>query len=223
MSLLLEFLKKSAEKATELLFPTRAICMGCDSAAGFENEWFCDECRTQLARRWLGAFPEPDMDGAAAAYHYAGPAGGAVRNLKYRGVLKLAKPMAQDMLRACEQIQPIGAEMVVPVPMHPKRLKQRGYNQSEELARQIAEELGIPCENGLIRVRDTVQQARLDGEERRKNLKDAFQAQPCVAGWRVLLVDDVYTSGETARECARALRAGGAISVSFLSYAKGDS
>ena len=112
-------LRIAGARAAELLFPSRAICMGCGSAAGFEWEWFCDDCRRQLARRWLGAFPEPKLDGAAAAYHYAGPAGGAVRNLKYRSVTKLAAPMARDMLRACEQIQPIGAEMVVPVPMHP--------------------------------------------------------------------------------------------------------
>lgn len=207
--------------AKGLMFPTRAVCMGCGSLAGFEMEWICPECRRQLARRWIGAFPEPKLDGAAAAYHYAGPAGNVVRNLKYRDVMTLARPMAERMLAALEQIQPVGAEMVVPVPMHPKRQKHRGYNQSELLAREVAALLEVPCEIGLIRVRDTVQQARLDAEARRKNLKDAFRAEPCVSGWRVLLVDDVYTTGETARECARALREGGAITVSYLAYAKG--
>lgn len=204
------------------MFPTRAVCMGCGTAAGFESEWLCDDCRKLLARRWIGAFPDPKLDGAAAAYHYAGPAGGMVRNFKYRNVTALAEPMAKSMISALEQIQPVGAEMVVPVPMHPKRLKRKGYNQSELLAKEIAAMLEVPCENGLVRVRDTLQQARLEGDERRKNLKDAFRAEPCVSGWRVLLVDDVYTTGETARECARALRQGGAISVSFLAYAKGE-
>ena len=203
------------------MFPARAVCMGCGSAAGFETEWVCPECRKLLARRWIGAFPERKLDGAAAAYHYGGPAGGVVRNMKYRNVTALAKPMAEAMLLALEQIQPVGAEMVVPVPMHPKRRKHRGYNQSELLAKEIAAALEVPCENGLIRIRDTVQQARLEADERRRNLQDAFRAEPCVAGWRVLLVDDVYTTGETARECAKALREGGAISVSFLAYAKG--
>lgn len=219
---ILRFLIKGFwDDAMSLMFPTRAVCMGCGSAAGFETEWVCPECRKLLARRWVGAFPEPKLDGAAAAYHYGGPAGGVVRNLKYRGVTALAKPMAEEMLRALEQIQPVGAEMVVPVPMHPKRKKHRGYNQSELLAKEIAAALDVPCENGLIRIRDTVQQARLEADERRLNLKDAFRAEPCVSGWRVLLVDDVYTTGETARECAKALREGGAISVSFLAYAKG--
>lgn len=222
MELFLDKLKQLVESAMRLMFPRKAVCMGCGTMAGFEHDWFCDDCRQQLARRWIGAFPESKLDGAAAAYHYAGPAGGAVRNFKYRGVTVLAEPMAKDMLRALEQIQPVGAEMVVPVPMHPKRIRERGFNQSELLAKEIASALDVPCENGLIRIRDTVQQARLEGDERRKNLKDAFRAEPCVSGWRVLLVDDVYTTGETARECARALREGGAISVSFLSYAKGD-
>lgn len=213
--------KRFFDDAMGLMFPTRAVCMGCGSAAGFETEWVCPECREVLARRWIGAFPEAKLDGAAAAYHYGGPAGGVVRNLKYRSVTTLAKPMAEEMLRALEQIQPVGAEMVVPVPMHSKRQKHRGYNQSELLAKEIAAALEVPCENGLVRIRDTVQQARLEGEARRLNLKDAFRAEPCVAGWRVLLVDDVYTTGETARECARALKEGGAISVSFLAYAKG--
>ena len=219
----MERLKRIADDALWLMFPKKAVCMGCGSAAGFETEWLCPDCRKLMAMRWQGAFPETKLDGAAAAYHYAGPAGGVVRHFKYLGVTALAKPMAKDMLRALEQIQPVGAEMVVPVPMHPNRLRRRGYNQSELLAEEIALALDVPCEAGLVRLRDTVQQARLEGDERRKNLKDAFRAEPCVSGWRVLLVDDVYTTGETARECARALRAGGAISVSFLSYAKGDS
>lgn len=213
--------RKLSEKPLNLIFPKRAVCMGCGSAAGFEQEWLCDDCRKKLAQRWLGAFPESRLDGSAAAYHYGGPSGGVVRNFKYHGVKKLAEPMTKDMLRALEQIQPIGAELVVPVPMHRRRQKQRGYNQSELLAREIAKALNLPCENGLVRTRNTVQQAKLEGESRRKNLKDAFRAEPCVAGKHILLVDDVYTTGETARECARALREGGAVSVSFLSYAKG--
>ena len=222
LSAIRSWIKRLVDVVQQLVFPSRAVCMGCGSAAGFETEWICPDCRKVMARRWIGAFPESKLDGAAAAYHYAGPAGGVVRNFKYRGVTVLAQPMAESMIRALEQIQPVGAEMIVPVPMHSKRLRRRRYNQSELLAKEIAAALEVPCENGLVRVRDTMQQARLQGDERRKNLKDAFCAEPCVSGWRVLLVDDVYTTGETARQCAEALRKGGAISVSFLAYAKGE-
>lgn len=213
--------QKVKEGLLGLIFPKRAICMGCGSAAGFERDWLCEDCRKKLARQWIGAFPEAQLNGAAAAYHYGGPAGGVVRNLKYRGILKLAEPMVKDMLRACDQIQPIGAELVVPVPMHAKRLRRRGFNQSEVLARALAEGLNLPFENGLVRTRNTVQQAKLKGEARRKNLKDAFRAESSVSGRRVLLVDDVYTTGETARQCAKALRDAGAVSVSFIAYTKG--
>ena len=105
--------------------------------------------------------------------------------------------------------------------MHPKRLKQRGFNHAEVLARAMAARLEMPYEDVIVRTRNTVQQARLEGEERLNNLKDAFEADGSVRGRRILLVDDVYTTGETARECAIALLAAGARSVSFLAYAKG--
>ena len=99
------------------LYPKRALCMGCDSAAGFTGrDWLCEDCARALAKRWLGAFPDSRLDGSAAAYHYGGAAGGMVRNLKYRGIHGLAGPMGQDMLRAYSAICPTGAEVVAEVP-----------------------------------------------------------------------------------------------------------
>ena len=214
-------LKRMGARLLELIYPRTAVCMGCGSAAGMDQPWLCPDCRKTLARRWVGAFPEPKLDGAAAAYYYHGPAGGVVRRMKYGGVRGLAELMADDMMRAYERILPTGAEVVTAVPMHPKRLKQRGFNHAEVLARAMAARLEMPYEDVIVRTRNTVQQARLEGEERQNNLKDAFEADGPVRGRRILLVDDVYTTGETARECAIALRAAGARSVSFLSYAKG--
>ena len=214
-------LKNAGARLLELIYPRTAVCMGCGSAAGMEQPWLCSDCRAALARRWVGAFPEPKLDGAAAAYSYHGPAGSVVRRMKYDGVKGLAELMADDMLRAYERILPTGAELVTEVPMHPKRLRERGFNHAEVLARAVAAQLELPYENVIVRTRNTVQQARLEGEERLNNLKDAFEADGSAQNRRVLLVDDVYTTGETARECAIALRAAGARSVSFLSYAKG--
>ena len=131
------------------------------------------------------------MDGMAVAYRYAGPAGGMVRALKYRSVTGLAEMMASDMLRAYEQIQPTGAEVICAVPMHKKRLRRRGFNQSELLARQIAKALNLPYEPLLVRTRNTSQQARLHGAARRQNLSGAFAANPAAAGRRVLMTEDV--------------------------------
>lgn len=214
-------MRRLLSRLADLVWPKRAVCMGCGSMAGFERDWMCEDCRRALAKNWLGAFPEEKLQGAAAAYHYRGPAGGAVRRLKFGSVRGLAEPMVRDMLRAYEQITPTGAEIVVPVPMHPKRLRQRGFNQSEVLAAGIAKGLDLPMSMALVRLRNTEQQSKLEDDARRTVLKDAFCAEDSVAGRRVLLVDDVYTTGATARECAKALRAAGALSVSLLVYAKG--
>lgn len=209
------------KKLLDLVFPKNAVCMGCGSKAGFEGEWLCPACRRALAKNWKGAFQEDKLDGSAAAYQYGGPAGSVVRYMKYIGVLELTDMMTDDMLRAWNQVLPADVEMVVPVPMHPRRLRTRGFNQSEVLAKSVAEKLNLPCENALIRTRNTVQQARLTGKARKKNLKDAFRAEDFVNGKWVLLVDDVYTTGTTAHECAAALRAAGARYVSYLAYTIG--
>ena len=205
----------------ELIYPKRAVCMGCGSAAGHERGWLCQECRESLAKHWLGVFQDTALDGCAAAYRYHGPAGSIVRNMKYRGVAALAEPMAEHMVRAYYFLLPTGDDLVIAVPMHPKRKRLRGFNHAELLARAVAGQLSLPFADALTRTKNTVQQARLEDEDRRRNLKDSFAAGEEVRGRRVLLVDDVYTTGATAQECARALRAAGAVSVTFLGFAKG--
>lgn len=209
------------ERMLDWIYPKKAVCMGCNSAVGFGQPWLCDGCRRALARRWIGAYSVPGLDGMAVAYYYQGPAGSVVRNMKFRGVTDLTALMVQDMLRACRQIQPLGADLVVPVPMHPRRLRRRGFNHAELLAQGVAAGLALPFENVLIRTRNTPQQSQLEDEARRKNLEGAFCADESVRGKRVLLVDDVYTTGETARQCAAALRSAGAASVSLLVYTMG--
>lgn len=112
----------------------------------------------------------------------------------------------------------IKLELAIPVPLHPTRLKRRGFNQSLELARLPAKRLGIPLDHGaLVRVRDTVPQMLLSKKERSTNLDGAFLADPArVRGKRVLLVDDVVTTGSTLREAVKALLAAGALSVDAL-------
>lgn len=211
--------RRLAAALRDLVYPRRAVCMGCGTQIGFEEDWICPECRQELAKSWVGAYPPPKgIEGAAYAYAYRGAAAGIVQHMKYSGIHRLAAFMGGDMARAYRFLEPTGADCVVPVPMHAKRLRQRGYNHAERLARDVAERLGLPCVNALERVRNTVQQARLDEHARRRNLKDAFALRESVAGRRVLLVDDVCTTGTTARTCAKALKAGGAKSVYLLCY-----
>lgn len=205
----------------DLLYPRRARCMGCGSQVGCLRDWLCEDCRQALARSRMGACRDSALDGMAAVYSYHGPAGGMVRNLKFAGVKLLAKPMAADMAEAERAMEPTGIELVVPVPMHPRRRRRRGFNHSELLARGVAEKLNLPYADALVRTRHTVQQSVLEGAARRTNLRNAFECRVDLTGRRVLLVDDVYTTGTTARECAKALRKAGARNVYLLAYSAG--
>lgn len=205
----------------DLLFPKRANCMGCGAATGCREDWVCPSCRQDMAQSWVGAeMPPRGIDAVAYAYVYRGAAAGIVRRLKYSGVGQLAAFMGEDMVRAHRFIEPTGADCVTCVPMHKKRRKRRGYNHAELLARDVAARLNLPYIEALERTRNTKQQARLDDHARRINLKDAFRVTGPVAGRRILLVDDVCTTGSTARACAKALKSAGAARVFLLCYTR---
>ena len=208
-----------------LFFPSRANCVGCDCGAGFAGEWLCDDCRKELARLWLGARATPEVkgiEGSAYAYYYAGPVKGMVRTMKYRGAHKLAEPMAADMARAYAALLPTGADCIVAVPMHPRRLHARGFNNAEKLARGVGERTGLEYLDALSRTRYTRQQARLSRAVRIDNMHGAFACDGRVKGRRVVLVDDVCTTGATATACVAALRQAGAKAVYLLCYARAD-
>ena len=216
-----EGLKRAARALLELIYPIRAECMGCGAKTGFERDWLCEDCRQALANRWVGAATPPEgglIDGAAYGYFYGGPAGGLVRNLKYRGVARLAEPMGARMVAAFTGLQPAHIDCVTPVPMHVRRVRKRGVNQALLLAREVADGLQLPLEEALVRTRNTLQQARLDEAKRMHNLDGAFAVAGDVAGKRVLLVDDVCTTGATANACAEALLKEGASAVLLVCF-----
>jgi ComF family protein len=115
------------------------------------------------------------------------------------------------------------SDVLVPVPLHPRRLRERGFNQSALLAEEIGRRAGrLACAEALVRRRDTVPQAGLSAASRRRNVEDAFavRRRARVAGRVVTLVDDLVTTGATARACARALRGAGAAEVRLLTVAR---
>lgn len=138
----------------------------------------------------------------------------AIHRYKYRDNLPLAKPLGQLLV---EQIPPGSAhchDMVIPVPLHRSRLRRRGYNQALELARPVAKALALPLESQLLhRLRATPAQQGLPLRKRTSNLRGAFHCKGALAGQRVLLVDDVMTSGATVTECCLTLRQAGATDV----------
>ena len=216
-----ERIQSGLKALVRLVYPVRAVCMGCGTKAGFTRDWLCEDCRQEMASRWVGVAPPPGgglIDGAAYGYHYGGPAAGLVRNLKYRGVARLAEPMGARMVAAFAGLQPAHIDCVVPVPMHIRRQRRRGCNHALLLARAVAEGMSLPVAEAITRTRNTRQQARLSDEERLHNLDGAFAVTSDVAGKRVLLVDDVCTTGATANACAAALLEGGAEAVQLLCF-----
>ncbi len=224
-----------ASAAIDLLFPKR--CVGCDR----EGAFLCQECLADLPRLeppfcflcgqpgrlmmrlCLSCWERPlEIDGIRAPYRMDGAVREAVHALKYQYVRALA-PTLGHLLAEFVVSSDLSADVLVPVPLHPRRERNRGYNQSSLLARETGKIVGLPVEDrSLRRLRATASQAQsADQEERRANVADAFAAEAAlVQGRRVLLVDDVCTTGATLEACAMALKEAGAVSVWGLALAR---
>jgi ComF family protein len=144
----------------------------------------------------------------------------AIHHFKYSNVQGLAIPLGRLMGQYWEK-SPLPAEIIIPVPLHTDRLRERGYNQAALLARELGKSIGLPVsENSLGRVRATRPQVDLNAPERKENVRDAFRCSNTeLKERRVLLVDDVCTTGATLEACSSALRQVGARSVWALTLA----
>jgi len=208
------------------------VCRSCLGApAPFEAEFYCVSCRTPFQN----AFPLDEQGRCAlcrngvrgfdAAYCF-GAYEGVLRKLihlyKYGKVRTLADPLGVLLLRALPRDERF--EMVTPVPLHWRRRWHRGFNQAELLARIVARHRGVPAAGVLRRVRATSAQAGLSNTNRRRNVRAAFRCRnSCmVKGRRILLIDDVMTTGSTAAACALALKRAGAARIVLLTVARVD-
>ena len=217
---------------TDLFFPPR--CVGC-ARAGFV---FCHQCAQAVApvvdpicphcgrpQRQPVSLCQSCQDRGWDVFQFIRPATifrdplrPAIHALKYLGQPELAAPLARYLIAVAQQ--PPWREVlpeidgVVPVPLHAQRLAERGYNQSALLAGAFAQHMGLPlAESWLSRARQTRSQVGLNAAERQQNVADAFSADSVVAGKRLLLIDDVFTTGATLAACAQALRQAGAVAV----------
>ena len=153
-----------------------------------------------------------------ALFDYGFPANRLIQRLKYREHLALAPLLGELLARRLQGELP---DVWLPMPLHARRLQERGFNQAVEIARELSARTGIPMQAGWAeRVRDTPPQAGLKREARRKNLRGAFACRGEVAGLHVGIVDDVMTTGSTLDELARALMAAGAREVSCVVVAR---
>jgi ComF family protein len=161
----------------------------------------------------------PHRRGAVAAFEYGGALATAIARSKYHDRPEIASGLGLLLAataRPC--VGPDAADQVVPVPLHPRRLAQRGYNQAALLAAPVARALTVRmATRAVARVRDTPRQATLDRAARLLNMQGSFVAnRSLVQGSRILLVDDVRTTGATLQSCAEALQEAGARAVLAL-------
>ncbi len=156
-----------------------------------------------------------------SAVYFEGVLREAVHRLKYYGRTILAEPLG-DLMAVYWTQHPMPADVIVPVPLHTARLRERGYNQAALLAREMARQVGLALnEQTLVRQRATASQVKLDARQRRENVHDAFRCSgDALTGKQVLLIDDVCTTGATLAACAVALHEGGARSVQALTLAR---
>lgn len=199
-----------------LLFPDR--CAGC----GALGELLCGACRAGLQPYPSGG-PIAGLDGVEVAHLYGGALRPAIHALKYRGRRRVAAPLG-DLMAAHLWAHPLRADALLPVPLHPTRQRERGYNQSELLAERVGAACGLPIiRGGLERVRATTKQAQQKSAlSRRENVRGAFVWRGAHLPRHIILIDDVLTTGATLIACAEALRAAGTVEVRALALARSN-
>jgi ComF family protein len=219
----------------DLLFPQccvgcqregELLCCACSSAAPRLQPPLCQHCGLPMANgsslcRDCCTHPLK-LDGLRSVFYFEGVIRQSVHDLKYSNLRALAMPLAQLMGEYLETV-PFPGEILVPVPLHRRRLKERGYNQSALLAHELGRLVNLPVlEGSLVRLRDTPPQARTtSAEERRRNMADAFTcADLRLKEKEVILIDDVATTGATLEAAAEALRKAGTSSVWALTLAR---
>ena len=217
----------------DLLFPPK--CGGCQTAGSLwcetcraavkliEPPW-CEKCGQMLAADGLCASCQAhplQIEKIRSVALFDGVLRQAIHRFKYERLSGMAEPFGA-MLADYWRAEQLAADRVIPVPLHSSRERDRGYNQSELLARQLARRVNVPLSGkGLRRTRATAVQMTLNAAQRRENVAGAFECvEPRVRGARVIIVDDVGTTGATLDACAQAVLKAGAASVMGLTLAR---
>jgi ComF family protein len=222
VSILPQPLAATLDHLAGILLPGSCLLCGADAGRGL----ICAGCRADLPPAPSPACPQcgeatthgercgaclkdpPAFARTVALFRYEFPVDRIIHALKYAHRLPVAAWLGDRLAAALADDPP---ELVVPLPLHPERLRERGFNQSAEIARALARRLARPLEiHAVERTRATPPQAGLPLKERSGNVRGAFECCSDLGGRSVLLVDDVMTSGATLRECARVLRLHGA-------------
>lgn len=206
---------KACDECASLLSPVaEPTCLKCGAQIFDEEKEFCQDC-TNKTRSYVRGFP---------ALNYEGDIMDSVAAFKYHGKKIYSHFFAEEIVtRHGQMIEELDIEALVPVPVHKRKLKKRGYNQAEVLAHSLSKKLGIPVDSELIvRNINTLPQKKLNDIEREQNLKCAFiSTDKRVQYNRVMLVDDIYTTGATVEACTQVLIGRGIKDVYYTSICIG--
>ncbi len=203
------------------------ICQGCWGKISPYNGPLCQICGKPLVSEVSITCSECISDKPAFKYArsfglYEGTLKEAINLYKYHGIKRLSRPLSHLLLRMNPAPSWWEVDVILPVPLHKRKLRQREFNQSALLAKYIGRQLGIPviltC---LIKLRDTLPQVELSGEDRKKNVRGTFgiRNKGLIQGKNLLLMDDVFTTGATVRECCRVLKKAGAGDIYVITLA----
>ena len=200
----------------------KTICESCHASLPRLAEPYCSICARPNSPQVCGGCRTAPLHlkGIRAPYLMEGAIREAVHDLKFRNP-RASAPCLGRLLSRYFLEKPLPAGFLVPVPLHRRRLRQRGYNQSALLAKDLAKRVGIPVSEGtLVRIKDNPPQVSLDRAQRMENVEGSFECGDDVKGKAILLVDDVATTGSTLSACGAALKEGGAASVWALVLAR---
>lgn len=240
--------KRIIDKVLEWIFPSDIYCICCGNLINsgkkyslcddcirdldWVNEFECEKCGVKLKNaeiRFCKTCLESlqSFDRAYTCMVYDTMAKKMITDYKFRGKAYMAEGLADIMVDKF-LLSGCAGDLVMFVPMHPKKEKQRGYNQAELLARNFAKKLGLPlADNVLVRKNYKKAMNKLSAEERRENIKGAYalsgeeKSLEIIKRKSVILIDDIYTTGTTVNACAELLRDGGVESVSVFTLAAG--
>ncbi|GHO45368.1 ComF family protein [Ktedonospora formicarum] len=228
----LALLKYSSQQALDLIFPPHCVscsqgghhlCPTCQKhiyAQELTTQLPCPRCSHASNKACLISPPQGHVHTISAFGPYAGPLRACIKALKYDGEIHLSEILGALLAHTYQRYQ-LEADLFIPVPLHPTRQRQRGFNQALLLARVCSQLTGVPLDEGIIRQRPTSAQVGMNASLRYQNVMGAFiylspPATPHLSNRKIIIIDDVCTTGATLDACARPLLVAGASSVSGL-------
>lgn len=218
-----------------LIYPDRCVGCGCVLKHG-GNVWVCDDCRYHFEIRdykkcskcgrilyHMGKCrvcnsEKQYFDKGHTLFEYKEAVRYGIREFKYKGMFRYGKFFGELMAEYANKNLKTKFDYVTSVPLHNKRYKSRGYNQSEILAKIVAKNINFQYKNIIERCINTTPQSKLNKKQRFENIKGAFnlKSNVCVKDKNILIIDDIFTSGSTINECSKVLKKNGAGTIEFL-------